>query len=168
MYKIIIVTMMGLMILTSVITLSCSTPSWELHLEGAIIEKMNDGTFVDGARPNCHGRSWQDRLNRTWYGIPLWLLVGRVDDNVKHQIDAFNDQLADAGYQVQVIAADGQSVILHSNKIKSNHKILIAHEVDGGPLDKKNWPLRLVGTGLEEQQMLGQIVKIEIIFNDGE
>ena len=164
MVKSIIVTVILSILLILLIVTSCSPPTWILHLEGTISEEMSDSTFKEGARPNCHGSSWLDNQNRSWEGIPLWLLVGRVDDEAKHKIGAFDDELAFAGYEVQLISTDGHTVTFNSTEIMRNNKILIAYQIDGESLDKKYWPLRLVGPDLEEQKMLGQIIKIKIIF----
>ena len=99
--KIVIVFILAIFVIGSLAT-SCSQPVWVLHLEGAISEEMSDVTFEEGARPNCHGSSWRDDHNRVWEGIPLWLLVGRVDDDRKHKIGAFDDELLKS-IQVKVL-----------------------------------------------------------------
>ena len=160
----IIVAVVLSILLISTMAISCTPPDWVLQLEGAILEEMDKSTFEEGARPNCHGSPWRDYNNRVWEGIPLWLLVGRVDDEEKHKIGAYNDELAFTGYEVQLINDDGRIVTLSSAGIMRNNNMLIAYQIDGEPLDKEFWPLRLVGTNLEEQQMLGKITKIKISF----
>lgn len=87
---------------------------WMLHLEGLITEEIDRGTFESGAASNCHGTTWRDEKAQDWVGIPLWLLVGRVDDDIKHKGPAFKDALSTAGYTVEVIASDGFTVTFQS------------------------------------------------------
>jgi hypothetical protein len=134
--------------------------SWELHLEGAINELMDRATFESGASPNCHGVTWTDDKAQEWVGIPLWLLVGRVDDDVKHEGPAFNDALVEVGYTVDVVASDGYTVSFDSTRISHNNNILVAHLVNGNPLPEKYFPLRLVGSDLQKNEMVGMIAKI--------
>lgn len=151
-------------ILVSTFASACAAPKWVLHLEGAIPEDITDSKFVAGAKLGHHGISWQDDQNRTWEGIPLWLLVGRVDDDKQHKSGAFNDRLADVGYEVQLISTNGNMITLNSKDIKRNNTLLVTYQIDGKPVDQEFFPLRLVGPNLEEQQMIGQIIKIKILF----
>lgn len=135
---------------------------WTLHLEGAISEDMDRATFESGSSPTCHGVTWTDDKAQVWSGIPLWLLVGRVDDATKHEGNAYNDALADQGYKVDLVASDGYTVTLDSAKIKRSDTILVAYLVDGNPLTDKYFPLRLVGEGLAKNEMIGGIEKIVV------
>ncbi|MDY6875052.1 MAG: molybdopterin-dependent oxidoreductase [Chloroflexota bacterium] len=137
---------------------------WTFHLEGALSEDIDRGTFETGAAPNCHGTSWADDKGRVWTGIPLWLLVGRVDDENVHEDDAFNDGLVEAGYDVNVIAADGYSVTLDSATVARNDDIIVAYLLDDEPLPEKHWPLRLVGPNLESSDWVGGIATIEMVL----
>ena len=82
---------------------------WSLALEGARSEAMDQATFESGAAPGCHGVTWKDAQGRAWSGIPLWLLVGWVDDARRHGTGAFADDLA-AGYDVDLVGAGGARV----------------------------------------------------------
>jgi len=135
---------------------------WTLHLEGAITEEMDRATFESGASPNCHAGTWTDDKAQPWVGIPLWLLVGRVDDDVQHNGPAFNDALADAGYTVHVVASDGYIVEFDSARIMRNDNILVAITVNGNPLPDQYYPLRLVGSDLKKNEMAGKIMKIVV------
>jgi DMSO/TMAO reductase YedYZ molybdopterin-dependent catalytic subunit len=125
---------------------------------------MDRGTFETGAAPGCHGTNWVDPDGQTWTGIPLWLLAGRVDDDNVHEDDAFNDDLAGAGYEVTVTAADGYSVSFDSAAIARNEDILVAYLLNDEPLPEKHWPLRLVGAGLDKSQWVGGIATIELVL----
>jgi DMSO/TMAO reductase YedYZ molybdopterin-dependent catalytic subunit len=133
---------------------------WNLNLEGILFEEMDRGTFESGAAPNCHEAVWMDENDQEWVGIPLWLLAGRVDDEIKHEGPAFNDALAEAGYTIEVIASDGYSVTFDSTRIMRNNKIIVAFTVNGNALPDDYFPLRLVGSELEKSEMVGQIEKI--------
>jgi len=140
---------------------------WTLKLEGIVSENMDPATFESGSAIGCHGVRWTDSSNQTWEGIPLWYLVGRVDDTNTHKGDAFDYAAAESGYEVQVIAADGYTVKLTSQEVAKNDTILIAYKVDGAVLGEKYWPLRLVGATLSKAQMVGQIATIKLVFPDG-
>jgi DMSO/TMAO reductase YedYZ molybdopterin-dependent catalytic subunit len=133
---------------------------WSLALEGALSEVMDRATFESGAAEKCHGVTWVDPHGQTWTGIPLWLLAGRVDDENVHDEAAFNDALADAGYQIDVQSADGDSLTLESGRIKRNNDIILAYLMVDNALPEAYFPLRLVGAGLEENEMLGKVTKI--------
>jgi DMSO/TMAO reductase YedYZ molybdopterin-dependent catalytic subunit len=139
---------------------------WILHLEGAIEEEMDRATFESGAAPNCHEGTWVDDHAQEWAGIPLWLLVGRVDDDVQHNGPAYNDALADAGYTVEVIASDGYAVTLDSTRIDRNNDMIVAYLVNGNPLPDDYFPLRLVGDALEKSEMVGMIEQIIVRVED--
>jgi len=141
-----------------------SLENWTLHLEGALSEDIDRGTFETGAAPGCHGTNWTDANGQTWTGIPLWLLVGRVDDDNVHEDDAFNDDLAEAGYEVKVTAADGYSVSFDSAAIARNDDILVAYLLDDEPLAEDYWPLRLVGPEIGPSKWVSTITTIEIVL----
>lgn len=134
--------------------------TWALELEGAILSSVERDSYQSCASPGCHGVEWEDENGQTWEGVPLWLLVGEVDDEDSHSDFAFNEELADAGYTVDIIASDGYTVTFESMDIKLNGNILVAHLVNGSKLPEKYYPLRLVGADLENSQMVGQIEKI--------
>jgi len=138
------------------------TEEWVLQLTGELSEEMDRATFESGAAPLCHGHSWTDADGHKWTGIPLWLLVGRVDDDVKHETRAFNDDLAEAGYTVEVIAADGFSASFESETIMFDDELIVAHLMDDQPLENEYFPLRLVGPNLSKREMVSQIAEIAI------
>jgi DMSO/TMAO reductase YedYZ molybdopterin-dependent catalytic subunit len=144
------------------LTLISLGEEWTLELEGTTNETMDRGTFESGAAPNCHGKSWTDDKAQEWVGIPLWLLVGRVDDDIRHEGPAFNDALAAVGYTVDVVASDGYTVSFDSARLNRNDNIIVANKVNGNPLPEKYFPLRLVGADLQKNEMVGQIVKIVV------
>ena len=146
---------------------------YTLSLEGYLSEEMDRATFESGA--NCpdslpnHRGVYVDSDERIWTGIPLWLLVGRVDDNVSHKGPSYNRVMADNyAYNVTLIDSSGSySVVLNSSYIKMNENILLANEMNGAPLPEKYWPLRLVGSDLDKSQMIRNIATIQLVYNEG-
>jgi DMSO/TMAO reductase YedYZ molybdopterin-dependent catalytic subunit len=133
---------------------------WSIELEGAIAHTVDRASFQSCSAPACHGASWEDESAQPWVGVPLWMLVGQVDDADDHGDDGYNDELAAAGYQVDLVAVDGYTVSLDSQTILRNNEILLAYLVNDGELPEKYFPVRLVGSGLEKSQMVGQVAKI--------
>jgi len=133
---------------------------WSLQLEGYLVENMDRRTFEEGAAACCHRRPWVDADGNTWAGVALWRLVGLVDDELRHQVLAFDSALAKQGYKIQVVSADGQTVSLDSRDVMYNMDIIVAHLVNDEELGEEDYPLRLVGPALEKSQSVGQIAKI--------
>jgi DMSO/TMAO reductase YedYZ molybdopterin-dependent catalytic subunit len=136
--------------------------TWTLDLEGAVLSQVDRGSYQSCASPGCHGVEWQDDKGQTWSGVPLYMLVGEVDDADSHSDYAYNEELADAGYTVDVIGSDGFTVSYDSVSIKLNGNIIVAYLVNESELPDKYYPLRLVGSDLTEDQMVGQVVKIVV------
>jgi DMSO/TMAO reductase YedYZ molybdopterin-dependent catalytic subunit len=134
--------------------------TWTLDLQGAVSSPVTRDSYESCGSSSCHGASWQDENGQNWAGVPLWLLVGEVDDSDSHTENAFNRALADAGYTIDVVGGDGYTVTLDSQTINVNNKILVAFMVNDGELPEKYYPLRLVGSGLDKSQMVGQITRI--------
>ncbi|MDD5015708.1 MAG: molybdopterin-dependent oxidoreductase [Atribacterota bacterium] len=137
---------------------------WTLHLKGAMEEDIDRGTFESGSAEGCHGVKWADNKGREWEGIPLWLLVGRIDDENQHEDHAFNDGLVQEGYQVKIVASDGYSCTFPISAIARKNDIIVAYKVDGQSLPEEYWPLRVVGEGLTGKDKVGQISEISLIF----
>lgn len=133
---------------------------WKLELSGEIEEVMDRASFESGAGEKCHGASFTDNKNQTWTGIPLWLLAGRVDDEDVHSDEAYNDALADAGYEIDLVSVDGYTVTFNSKDITRDDGIIVAYLVNGNPLNTEDFPLRLVGENLTGKQQIGAIARI--------
>jgi hypothetical protein len=151
------------------IEIRSSVVDWTLTLRGALVENMTRGTFESGVNEQCHGLNWTDSNNNVWTGIPLWLLVGRVDDGDVHEtnssVRAFNDTLALHGYTIRVLNGQGYSRDFNSTRVMRNANIIVANGLNGAPLPDPYWPLRLVGSGLSGNEMLSNVIEIEIIFS---
>ena len=94
--------------------------------------------------------------------MPLYYFVGSVDDEIAHEGPAFNRTLADAGYSVDVIAADGYTVTFDAARIQYNKNIIVAYKVNENPLPDEYFPLRLVGSDLSKKEMVGMISQIKV------
>ncbi|WP_164913630.1 DUF4430 domain-containing protein [Methanoculleus taiwanensis] len=154
---------------------------WNLILSGAITDTITRSYFEAGkaCALGGHGATYTDADGNEWSGMPLWLLVGWVDDTNKHDYgtNPFNETLADIGYNVVVIdygpdnvkgTDDDFSATFASSLIKLNNNIIVANEIDGAPLpadgDKPSWPLKLVGSALtSNKQKVGSIDEIALI-----
>mgnify|MGYP000959021790 CR=1 FL=1 len=121
-------------------------------------------SFESGTNERCHQATWKDDHAQTWTGIPLWLLVGRVDDENKHETGAYSDELADQGYTIEVVAADGYSITFDSARVKRNDAMILAYLVNGNPLTDKDFPLRLVGSDVTEEESIGAVTQIVLHF----
>jgi len=138
-----------------------SVDEWDLTLTGAITDIMDRSTFESCV--GCHGVYWTDDSNRNWRGIPLWLLVGVVDDDVNEEAKHyFSDALADQGYNITVIASDGYSKTFSSAFVKRNDDIILINELNGTALPETDWPLKFTGSGLANNENVKQVVEIQL------
>jgi DMSO/TMAO reductase YedYZ molybdopterin-dependent catalytic subunit len=137
---------------------------WKLSMSGARSEDIDRATFESGAAANCHGQDWTDAEGVRWTGIPLYLLVGRVDDQISHGGPAYNRDLANAGYQVKLTASDGASVEVSSKTMYYKKDLIVAYLRNGEPLPDDSWPLRLVGEGIDKASMIGKITRLQAMI----
>jgi len=136
---------------------------WTLTLQGTLTETMDRATFESGMAEKCHETAFKDDKANVWTGIPLYLLIGRVDDENMHGAGAFNDALADAGYMVELVSADGKVLQLTSARVKRNPNLLIAAQVNANVLLDADFPLRLVGSEVSAEESLAAITTIRIV-----
>jgi len=138
---------------------------WSLLLDGAIRDSISQPEFEDWA--SCHSATYDDGAGNVYEGIPLWRLMGWVDDRIPHGQNGFNNALANAGYKVIVTAGDGYSKELTSQQIGTTDGFIIANTLNGQPLPTEGshppYPLRLVGVGLPSASYsVGNIASIEL------
>ena len=137
---------------------------WKLPMVGVITDEIDRGTFQSCAAPACHGKTWTDNKAQVWSGVPLWWLAGRVDDENKHGDNAYNEKVAAKGYEMHVVAADGTKVVFDAARVKRNNNIIVAYLVNNNPLGDSDAPLRLVGSDLKSNEMVGKISKINLML----
>jgi DMSO/TMAO reductase YedYZ molybdopterin-dependent catalytic subunit len=136
--------------------------TWTLDLTGAIQSPVTRDSYQSCGAPSCHGSLYTDENGQNWVGVPLWLLVGEVDDADSHSDVAYNRALADSGYSIDIVDADGITVTLDSKVIKEDNQVIVAHLVNDGELPDMYYPLRLVGSNVQNDQMIGQITKMSV------
>jgi hypothetical protein len=135
---------------------------WALKAHGALTEDIDRASVESCGAPQCHGASWTDDKAQEWVGVPLWYFVGAVDDEITHEGPAFNDDLVEGNYSIEVIASDGYTVAFDAARVARNDNIIVAYKVNGNPLIDKYFPLRLVGSDLEKSEMAGGIVELKV------
>ncbi|NJD58211.1 MAG: hypothetical protein C3F13_05135 [Anaerolineales bacterium] len=136
--------------------------TWTLDLTGAISSPVTRDSYQSCGAPSCHGSLYTDTNGQNWVGVPLWLLVGEVDDADSHSDVAYNRALADTGYTIDLVSSDGTTVTLDSKAIKEDNQVIVAHLVNDGELPELYYPLRLVGSSVKDDQMIGQITQIGV------
>ena len=139
--------------------------NWQLKMVGKISDSIPQGEFEYSA--DCHDASYTDPTTSDVYtGIPLWRLMGWVDDRIPHGPDGFNDAAAIAGYKVIVKAGDGYAKEFTSQQIGKNNNFIIANKMNGAPLSTDGshppYPLRLVGSGATGGNSVGNVVEIQL------
>jgi DMSO/TMAO reductase YedYZ molybdopterin-dependent catalytic subunit len=158
--------------ITEIKVYSVPQGDWTLELDGQGIDGLHydvSKTYFESALACQFGANhkaiYTDSKQRVWEGMPLWLLVGFVDDADQHSNNAFNHELAIAGYQVVITAADGHAIAIDSADIDRNNDYIIANSLDGAliPESDSNWPLRLVGPKVSGKDSISQIVSIELV-----
>ncbi len=144
---------------------------WTFELDGRDI----GGTYLEVSKTffesglTCtfganHDATYTDSKDRVWGGMPLWLLAGYVDDQDEHSGNAFNLELARAGYDIVITAGDGSVVTIDSKNINRNADYIVANTLDGTPIPEsdKSWPLRLVGPAVSGSESISGIARIEL------
>jgi DMSO/TMAO reductase YedYZ molybdopterin-dependent catalytic subunit len=152
------------------ITVNPAPGDWDLDLVGATNKRVTKADFEEGV--DCgHYANWTDsETGEFWEGIPLWYLVGMVDDDESGgQQWTFNDALAAEGYSINVIANDGWSTSLDSSDIARNDGYIVANKLNGSELPEQTpggkpcWPLHLKGPEVSGGQQVGSIATIELV-----
>lgn len=143
--------------------------TWSVALIGARTEEVDQDYFEDGVACG-HAATYTDGNGDVWSGMPLWYLIGLVDDDVRHGSGAFNDDLAAQGYSIKVTSIDNYDINFDSASVARNNGIIVANTLNGEPLpatigdkNKPCWPLRIVGPSVGSGQLIGGITTIELI-----
>ncbi len=140
---------------------------WTLNLNGSIQRTITKSYFESGLSWSGHRATYTDASGNNWEGMPLWRLVGYVDDGNEHAGASFNNTLADLGYTVRVIADDGFSKTFTSQEIAESSNYIVANTLNGSTLPaqingKNVWPLKLVGTNATGGKSVGNITEIRL------
>ena len=141
---------------------------WTLAMLGEVGDTITQQEFEDGLACTQSGHlvEYIDNAGNTWSGVPLWVLLGTIDDIELSDHWTFNDDVAAAGYTVKITALDGFSKTYSGATVARNDNYIVANKINGEPLTDA-YPLRLVGSGVTKDGALsgsaiGQIALIEI------
>lgn len=154
---------------------------WPLQLVGACDLTMSEADFAQDVSSNG-ATTWTDANGDTYSGLPLWMLVAKVDDDITDGPNSFNDALAAAGYQIVVTAADGYYQYFDSATVARNDNIIMANQVElagtttfvdlpltmtGGtpPSLHPAYPLKIVGSATSSGDRVGAVVQIALVFS---
>ena len=144
---------------------------WTLALLGEVGDTITQQEFEDGLACSQSGHlvNWTDTMNNVWSGVPLWVLLGTVDDIELADHWTFNDDVAAAGYTVRVTATGGFNRTFSGTTVARNDSFIVANRMNGQPLPNSSFPLRLVGSGVTKADgslggsAVGRIALIEIL-----
>jgi DMSO/TMAO reductase YedYZ molybdopterin-dependent catalytic subunit len=152
------------------ITLRDALPNWTVKMYGLKIKgkkqqtsTLDRASYLSCAAPGCHGAAWTDKASAAWTGVPLFLIMGRIDGGKSHDYGAYNEALALKGYRIKLTSAGGASVIIGSKVIRNRAQDLLANKVGGADLGATLYPLRLVGPSFKPSQFIGRITKIQML-----
>ncbi len=119
---------------------------WTLSMLGDVGDTITQKEFEEGlaCTQSGHLTTWTQQIKdasgtvietHEWSGVPLWVLLGAVDDieNTNHW--TFSDSVAAAGYTARVWSSDGVYYKdFAASAITRNSNYLIANMKDGQPL----------------------------------
>ena len=135
---------------------------WAFDLIGLTSIKITQSLFIAMASHHLEWYNFTDEYgtSKHYQGIPLYYLLGAVDDADDNGHFGFNDTLALLGYSVKIKAKDGFTTTLDSLRIARNRTILLAYLNDGDPLDESEGPVRILGSGLSGKEQIKNIAEI--------
>ncbi len=142
---------------SEIVSIELTGIPWALELDGAENIVLPQDNFENQVVVN--GVQWVENGSKTWNGLPLWQLVGMMDDK---DPNTFNDALAATGYDVTVIATDDYSKTFNSADVARNDDMVVANTLNGAELTPDIYPLKLVGPGLSSGQKVSMICRIEL------
>jgi len=136
-------------------------PDWSLTLNGTLEREYSAEVF--GALVGCgvHTERFESE-DGTYEGIPLYILVGAVDDDETHSHWSLNETLVEEGYQVEVIAEEGYSYTFDIEDVAYNESMIVASRLDRSPLPEGEYPLRLIGEELGSGMSVKNIAEIRL------
>jgi DMSO/TMAO reductase YedYZ molybdopterin-dependent catalytic subunit len=137
---------------------------WTVNVKGPTkAMKLTRKDFESCTAPHCHGQTTVKLNDHSYQGLPLYFLVGKVDDNkAMNNWGDFNARLAAKGYWIDV--RNGKRKISVSSKLIAGRtqKIILAWKLDGKELSGANAPLWLIGPKLKSAQRIPGIKSITL------
>jgi hypothetical protein len=140
--------------------ISNNIEEWQIELSGTLSEDFSktDYEILEG----YYKSSYINSTGATWTGVPLWRIIGRIDDGTPRGEFVFNESKSSSGYEVWITAGDEYSKNITSSVISKNDKIILASQLNSAELPEKNRPVWVVGEGLKTSQMVFNVIEIEI------
>ncbi len=151
---------------------------WTLEMLGQVGDTVTQEEFEAGLACTGSGHlvQWTDDKatpdsadDDVYSGVPLWVLLGVIDDIEMANHWTFNEQVViDTPYTVKVTASDDFSRTFDGSLVANNNNFIVANHMNGVPL-VSSYPLRLVGDGVTRADgtlggsAVGKIAKIEIL-----
>lgn len=149
---------------------------WELNLSGYLTSSISKKEFEQGLacgkRAHGHSIAYTDDDGHVWTGMPLYMLVGWVDDACQHDenlVDnkAYNTTLAENdAYTVILENADGETVSFTSSEIMKNRDYLVVNQADNHTfsVDGDIWPLALHGEAVPADKQINGITTLTLDY----
>jgi len=122
---------------------------YTLRVTGAVDRVFTREELEAGVGCPCHTATisvTSKGETHEYSGLPLWRLIGYVDDNVfpdaekgiHYNDEDFNDTLAGTGYQITLVADDGYERTVPSDLIARDDRFVVAFKKDGVFLDPES------------------------------
>ncbi|MCK5060672.1 hypothetical protein KAQ80_02285, partial [Candidatus Bipolaricaulota bacterium] len=119
---------------------------YSLLLQGAITRTFSRAELEAGIGCPCHTSTVTvtgEGGTHTYTGLPLWRLIAYVDDEnspspeqgIYYDDTDFNDDLAEDGYTITLVAGDGYSQSVSSTLVAHDDRFIVAFKQDGVFLD---------------------------------
>jgi len=119
---------------------------YDLLVSGVVERLFSRGELEAGIGCSCHTATvsvTSKGETHTYTGIPLWRLVGYVDDDVypaaedgiHYNDEGFNNALAETDYSIVLVADDGYERVALSSWIARDDRFIVAFKMDGVFLD---------------------------------
>ena len=147
------------------VTVISEPSAWDLILAGKNNVTLTKSQFE--AKLALHGGVNYTDDDGLWGGLPLYTIVGIVDDN---DPETFNTALAAEGYSIKVTSEDGYSINFESADISECDGYIMANSLNStelprtiGEKEKPCYPLRMVGNDVGAGQLIGAIESVELI-----
>ena len=149
---------------------------WELNLSGYFTSSISKKEFEQGiacgTRAQGHLATYTDCDGHVWSGMPLYRLVGWVDDACQHDenlVDnkAYNTTLAENNaYTVILRNRNGNTVSFTASEIMKSMDYIVVNQADTHTFEAEGdiWPLALRGESVPTDKKIDGITTIPTPF----
>lgn len=151
---------------------------WNLNLSGYLTSSISKKEFEQalacGARAHGHSVTYTDENKQVWTGMPLYMLVGWMDDACQHDENlvnnkAYNRTLAENdAYTVILGNRDGKTVSFTSSEIMDSKNYIVVNRKNTRTFSAESdiWPLALRGEAVPSDKEIEGITTITLDFGD--